>query len=36
MLYKYKALDICKEVVVYRDIPRIEFVTRINNNYPNI
>ncbi|MBA7535092.1 Mannosylglycerate hydrolase [subsurface metagenome] len=36
MLYKYKTLDICKEVVVYRDIPRIEFVTRINNNYPNI
>jgi len=36
MLYKYKTLDIRKEVVVYRDIPRIEFVTRINNQYPNI
>jgi len=36
MLYKYKTLDICKEVVVYRDIPRIEFVTRIDNNYPNV
>ncbi len=36
MLYKYKTLDICKEVVVYRDIPRIEFITRIDNKYPNI
>jgi len=36
MLYKYKTLDICKEVIVYRDIPRIEFVTRIDNKYPNI
>ena len=36
MLYKYKTLDICKEVVVYRDIPRIEFTTRINNKYPNV
>ncbi len=34
--YKYKTLDICKEVIVYRDIPRIEFVTRIDNKYPNI
>lgn len=36
MLYKYKTLDICKEVVVYRDIPRIEFTTKIDNKYPNI
>jgi alpha-mannosidase len=36
MLYKYKTLDIGKEVVVYQDIPRIEFVTRIDNKYPNI
>jgi len=36
IIYKYKTLDICKEVVVYRDIPRIEFVTRIDNQYPNI
>ena len=35
-LYKYKTLDIRKEVVVYRDIPRIEFTTKINNEYPNI
>jgi len=36
VLYKHKTLDIYKEVVVYRDIPRIEFTTRINNKYPNI
>ncbi len=36
MLYKYKVLDICKEVIVYRDLPRIEFVTRVDNKYPNI
>jgi len=36
MLYKYKTLDICKEVVIYSDIPRIEFITRIDNKYPNI
>ncbi len=36
MLYKYKTLDISKEVVIYSDIPRIEFITRIDNKYPNI
>jgi len=36
ILYKYKTLDICKEVVIFRDIPRIEFITRIDNKYPNI
>ncbi len=36
MLYKYKTLDICKEVVIYSDIPRIEFITKIDNKYPNI
>ncbi len=36
VLYKYKTLDICKEVVIFRDLPRIEFVTRVNNKYPNI
>jgi alpha-mannosidase len=35
-LYKYKTLDIHKEVIIFRDIPRIEFVTRIDNKYPNI
>ena len=36
LLYKYKVMDIHKEVIVYRDIPRIEFVTHIVNRYPNI
>jgi len=35
-LYKYKTLDISKEVVIYSDIPRFEFITRIDNKYPNI
>ncbi|MFC1987286.1 alpha-mannosidase [Chloroflexota bacterium] len=36
IIYKYKKMDIRKEVIVYRDIPRIEFVTKINNQLPNI
>lgn len=36
VLYKYKTLDIHKEIIAYRDIPRIEFITRIDNKYPNI
>ena len=36
MLYKYKTLDIHKEVIVFRDLPRIEFITKIDNKYPNI
>ncbi len=36
MLYKYKTLDIHKEVIVFRDLPRIEFITKIENKYPNI
>ena len=36
MLYKYKVLDICKEIIVFGDIPRIEFITRIDNKYPNV
>lgn len=36
LLYKYKVLDIRKEVIVYRDLPRIEFITRVDNKYPNI
>jgi len=36
MLYKYKTLDIQKEVVIFADLPRIEFITRIDNKYPNI
>lgn len=36
VLYKYKMLDIQKEVIVFRDIPRIDFITKIDNKYPNI
>jgi len=36
LLYRHKTLDIRKEVIIFRDIPRIEFVTRIDNSYPNI
>jgi len=36
VLYKYKAMDISKEVVIFKDIPRIEFITRIDNKYPNV
>lgn len=35
-LYKNKILDITKEIIIYRDIARIEFVTRVKNRYPNI
>ena len=36
ILFKYKTLDISKEVVIFADLPRIEFTTRIDNKYPNI
>jgi len=36
VLYKYKTIDIRKEIIVYGDIPRIEFITRIDNKYPNV
>ena len=35
-LYKYKVMDISKEVIIYRDLPRIEFITKVDNKYPNI
>ena len=35
-LYKHKVLDITKEVIVYRDLPRLEFITRVRSEYPNI
>jgi alpha-mannosidase len=35
-LYRYKVMDISKEVVIYRDLPRIEFITKVDNKYPNI
>ncbi len=36
MLYDYKTLDITKEVIIYADIPRLEFITKVDNKYPNI
>ncbi len=36
VLYKYKGLDIQKEIVIYRDLPRIDFTTSIYNQYPCI
>ncbi len=36
ILYNYKTLDITKEVIIYADLPRLEFITKIDNKYPNI
>jgi alpha-mannosidase len=30
MLYRHKSVEICKKVIVYNSIPRIDFVTAIN------
>jgi len=35
-IYKYKTLDVIKEITIYRDLPRIEFIMKIDNKYPNI
>jgi alpha-mannosidase len=35
-LYEHRVLDVTKEVIVYRDLDRVEFVTRVKNMYPNI
>ena len=36
VMYKYKSLDIRKEVIITADSPRLEFKTWIDNNYPNV
>jgi len=36
LIYRYKHMDVSKEVIIYRDLPRIEFITKINNQYPHI
>jgi alpha-mannosidase len=36
VIYKYKSLDIRKEVIVTAGSPRLEFKTWIDNNYPNV
>jgi alpha-mannosidase len=35
-IYRHKVVDVCKEIILYRSIPRIDFVTKINNNYPGV
>ncbi|MBT9131772.1 glycoside hydrolase [candidate division NPL-UPA2 bacterium Unc8] len=35
-LHKNRVLDITKEIIIYRDSSRIEFVTRVKSKYPNI
>ncbi len=35
-LYRHKAVDICKEVILYKTLKRIDFVTSINNEYPGV
>jgi len=35
-LHEHKVLEVTKEVAIYRDLPRIEFITRVKNRYPNI
>lgn len=36
IFYKYKKIEFKKEIVIYNDIPRIEFRTLINNRHPNL
>lgn len=35
-LHEHKVVEVTKEVTIYRDLPRIEFITRVKNRYPNI
>ena len=35
-IYRHKTMDITKEVIIYRDLPRIDFITRIDNKFPHI
>lgn len=36
MLYRQKTLDLVKKVIVYEDIPRIDFMTHINLRQPHV
>jgi alpha-mannosidase len=36
LLYRHKGLEAYKEVIVYHSIPRVDFVTRINNKHPDV
>lgn len=35
-LFRYKVMDIVKEVSIFRDLPRVEFRTVVDNKYPCI
>jgi alpha-mannosidase len=35
-VYSPRSIEINKEVIAYRDIPRIDFVTRVNNKHPDV
>ncbi len=35
MIYRHNFLDVEKEIVIYRDIDRIDFVTRIDDRHPH-
>jgi alpha-mannosidase len=34
--YEHRVLDVTKEVIVYRDLARIEFITKVKSMYPHI
>jgi alpha-mannosidase len=36
LLYRHKTLEVTKKVIVYHDIPRIDFATRINLLQPHV
>lgn len=36
MLYRQKTLELVKQVIVYEDIPRIDFITHINLRQPHV
>jgi alpha-mannosidase len=36
VLYRYPNIKIIKEIIIYRDLPRIDFVTRISNRCPHV
>jgi alpha-mannosidase len=36
VFYRYPTMKVSKEIIIYRDIPRIDFVTKISNQCPYI
>jgi len=35
-LWSHNVMDISKEIVIYKNLPRIDFITKVANRYPNI